>query len=142
MRKRWSAALRGADRCDIKAHHLKDDKYKRAENASSGGKMTDVGHLPVSGGPGALAKVSPRATYLHTEGETSMSQAPATTARPQFESLQSGAERLGVSVKTFRSYVSQGLIPAYRLGAKTVRVRCDDVDAMARRIPTAAASQD
>lgn len=67
---------------------------------------------------------------------------PAKATRPQFESMQSGADRLGVSIKTFRRYISQGTVPAYRVGDKTIRVRCDDVDAMVRRIPTAAASQD
>ncbi|MGI9085388.1 MAG: helix-turn-helix domain-containing protein [Aeromicrobium sp.] len=62
---------------------------------------------------------------------------PATVT---YVSVKQAAEALGVTDKTFRSYIADGLVPAFRVGPKFVRIRVDDLEALARPIPTAAAS--
>lgn len=57
-----------------------------------------------------------------------------------YVSVRDAAKLLGVTDKTFRGYIADGLVPAYRVGPKFVRVREDDLDALVRPIPTAAAS--
>lgn len=47
------------------------------------------------------------------------------------------SERLGVSEKTLRRYVAEGKIPAYRMGARLLRYRADELDALMTPVPTA-----
>jgi excisionase family DNA binding protein len=47
------------------------------------------------------------------------------------------AGRYRVSTRTVRRWIADGKIPAYRLGARLVRVDLDDVDRLFQRIPTA-----
>lgn len=51
------------------------------------------------------------------------------------------AEYLGVTDRTIRNYVSRGVLPAYRVGGRVVRIDRGDLDAMLRRIPTAGGGQ-
>ncbi|WP_277627920.1 helix-turn-helix domain-containing protein [Arsenicicoccus dermatophilus] len=51
-------------------------------------------------------------------------------------SIPAAAERLGVSDKTVRRLISEGKLPAYRIGAKTIRLRPEDVDALFVPVPT------
>jgi excisionase family DNA binding protein len=55
-------------------------------------------------------------------------------------SIEQAAEARGVTTKTIRRWVAAGILPAYRVGPKLLRVRPDDLDALSRRIPTASAS--
>lgn len=48
------------------------------------------------------------------------------------------AEFLGVTDRTIRNYVSRGILPAYRVGGRVVRIDQADVDRLLRRIPTTA----
>lgn len=60
----------------------------------------------------------------------------ATATAPRL-SLEQTAELCGVSTKTVRRWIAAGLLPAYRLGPKLLRVDPVDLDSLGRRIPTA-----
>jgi len=55
------------------------------------------------------------------------------TART-YESLTSAAARIGVSVKTLRRRIAQGVLPVYRCG-RILRLDPNDVDGMFCRCP-------
>jgi excisionase family DNA binding protein len=49
------------------------------------------------------------------------------------------AERLSVSLRTIRRFITDGMLPGYRVGGprgRLLRVELTDVDALLRRIPT------
>ena len=50
--------------------------------------------------------------------------------------LQQVAERLNVTDRTVRKYVSSGHLPAYRLGSRDLRFRLEDVENLLRPVPT------
>lgn len=50
-------------------------------------------------------------------------------------SLTAAAERLGVSVKTVRRYITYGLLDGYRVGPKAIRVDAEAVARLAHRLP-------
>ncbi|HZJ05774.1 MAG TPA: helix-turn-helix domain-containing protein [Nocardioidaceae bacterium] len=52
-------------------------------------------------------------------------------------SLEQAAEITDQSVKTIRRRVSDGSLPAYKFGPRHIRIRLEDLEAMARRIPSA-----
>jgi excisionase family DNA binding protein len=54
-------------------------------------------------------------------------------------SVEEAAARLGVHGHTVRRYIAKGYLPAYRLNGYLIRVRPEDVDNLATRIPTAGA---
>lgn len=63
---------------------------------------------------------------------------------PRYITLQEAAEILSVSPKSIRRYIASGQLPAYQLGrrgpgggARPIRLRLEDVEALLRRIPTA-----
>lgn len=51
-------------------------------------------------------------------------------------SLKEAAEWHGVSERTLRRRIAEGRLPAYRVGPRTIRVRAEDVEALAKPIPT------
>ena len=53
----------------------------------------------------------------------------------RFETLASAAERTGFSVKTLRRRISDGRLPAYRNGPRSLRVKPEDVDRLFERSP-------
>ena len=53
-----------------------------------------------------------------------------TTKSEHMLTLQDAAERLGVDVKTTRRWIARGVLPAYRLGDRVIRLKAEDVDAM------------
>jgi excisionase family DNA binding protein len=57
-------------------------------------------------------------------------------------SVTAAAADLNVSVRSIRRWISEGKLPGYRIGTKTVRVDQYDVDQLARLIPTAAVGDD
>jgi len=59
-----------------------------------------------------------------------------TTARREFETLASAAERTGLSIRTLRRRIASGDLAAYRSGPRVIRVDPDDVDRMMVRMPT------
>ena len=56
---------------------------------------------------------------------------------PTYISLEQAAEITDQSVKTIRRRVSDCSLPAYKFGPRHIRIRLEDLEAMARRIPTA-----
>lgn len=65
----------------------------------------------------------------------STSDAPATG----WVNPSEAAQHLGVAPRTLRRMVSEGRVPAYRLGPRLVRFKIADLDAALNRIPTVAA---
>lgn len=55
---------------------------------------------------------------------------------PRRAKLPAAAEYAGISTKTLRRRIADGSLPGYRLGARTIVVELDDVDALFKRIPT------
>jgi excisionase family DNA binding protein len=53
--------------------------------------------------------------------------------------LKTSADYLAVSLSTIRRMVSRGDLTAYRVGPKLLRLDADELDRIARRIPTAGA---
>lgn len=56
----------------------------------------------------------------------------------RWASLTLGAEHIGVSDKTMRRMIASGRITGYRVGPRLIRVDLNELDALLRRIPTAA----
>ena len=60
-----------------------------------------------------------------------------TTNQRRWMSPAEAADYLGISPRTLRNYISEGKLPAYRLGGKrTMRIDRADLDALLRPIPT------
>ena len=63
---------------------------------------------------------------------------------PKYISLRAAAQVLSVSEKTIRRFIASGELPGYTLGkrgagsGRPIRLRLEDVEALLRRIPTAA----
>lgn len=57
--------------------------------------------------------------------------------RPVYKSIADAADTYSVSTKTIRRWIASGRLPAFRVGPRKIRVRVEDVDALARPIPTA-----
>lgn len=51
--------------------------------------------------------------------------------------MQTAAVSADVSVRTIRRWIAAGLITGYRVGPRLVKVDLNDVDKLARPIPTA-----
>jgi len=54
--------------------------------------------------------------------------------------IAQAARHKGVSQKTIRRWIASGILPAYRVGPRVVRIKADDLDldTVGRRIPSAA----
>lgn len=53
-----------------------------------------------------------------------------------YVSLRAAADALGLSERAVRRYISEGLLPAYRLGPRQIRIKTADLDSLMQRIPT------
>lgn len=69
---------------------------------------------------------------LNDEKETAM----AREALPTYLSLEQAAEITDQSIRTLRRRANDGSLPAYRFGPRQIRIKLDDLQALARRIPT------
>jgi excisionase family DNA binding protein len=56
---------------------------------------------------------------------------------PVYISVTDAAERMSVSEKTIRRWISIGTIPGYRCGKRVIRIKLEDLDAALRQIPSA-----
>lgn len=65
-----------------------------------------------------------------------MPKRPSTTQR--YADLATAAEYLSVTPKTIRRMISRGELTGYRIGPRTLRVDLNEVQALARPIPTVA----
>lgn len=52
-------------------------------------------------------------------------------------SVKDAADLFGTSTKTIRRRISDGSLPAYRFGAKSIVIKRSDLDALIRPIPAA-----
>lgn len=55
-------------------------------------------------------------------------------------SVDAAAIYLGLNPRTIRRYITDGVLPAYRVGGTLIRVDQADVDALIRPIPAASSS--
>jgi excisionase family DNA binding protein len=55
--------------------------------------------------------------------------AAAPTSEPRFTGYAGAAQYLGVKAGTLRAWVSRGQVPFYRVSARLVRFRLDELDA-------------
>ncbi len=56
---------------------------------------------------------------------------------PTYVSLAQAAEITEQSVRTIRRRVSDGSLPAYKFGPRHIRIKLEDLEAMARRVASA-----
>lgn len=56
---------------------------------------------------------------------------------PVYVSLEEAAEIMSLSTRTIRRRISDGTIPAYQCGRRSIRVRLDELESALRRIPSA-----
>ncbi|WP_137293546.1 helix-turn-helix transcriptional regulator [Nocardioides dongxiaopingii] len=56
---------------------------------------------------------------------------------PVYVSLEEAAEMMSLSTRTIRRRISDGTIPAYQCGRRSIRLRLDELEAALRRIPSA-----
>jgi len=59
-------------------------------------------------------------------------------SHPRWGSIDRAALIAGVSARTIRRRIADGSIRGYRFGPRIIRVDLDEVDALFRRMPTAA----
>ncbi len=60
----------------------------------------------------------------------------AVAREPEYVPLTQAADYAGVPVRTLRSWISRGELPAYRIGPRLIQIDLRDIDALRRRIPT------
>jgi excisionase family DNA binding protein len=56
---------------------------------------------------------------------------------PVYVSLEEAAEMRSLSTRTVRRRISDGTIPAYQCGRRSIRLRLDELESALRRIPSA-----
>lgn len=56
---------------------------------------------------------------------------------PLYVSLDEAAQMMSLSTRTIRRRISDGTIPAYQCGRRSIRIRVDELEAALRRIPSA-----
>ncbi|MFC5730136.1 MULTISPECIES: helix-turn-helix domain-containing protein [Nocardioides] len=56
---------------------------------------------------------------------------------PVYVSLEEAAEMMSLSTRTIRRRISDGTIPAYQCGRRSIRIRVDELEAALRRVPSA-----
>ncbi|MGK2854573.1 MAG: helix-turn-helix transcriptional regulator, partial [Microbacteriaceae bacterium] len=59
------------------------------------------------------------------------------TELPTYLSLEEAAEMMSLSTRTMRRRISDGTIPAYQCGRRSIRLRLDELESALRRIPSA-----
>lgn len=57
---------------------------------------------------------------------------------PHDLTIKQAAARRQVSTKTVRRWISEGRLPAERIGPRLIRIRAEDLDQLGHRIPSAA----
>ncbi len=67
--------------------------------------------------------------------------APRLPAR-RLVTIQAAADHLDISTKTVRRYIAAGLLTAYRVGPRLLKIDVAEVDGLLHPIPTAAGGSD
>jgi excisionase family DNA binding protein len=65
-------------------------------------------------------------------------RAAARSEPPRWVSLKEAEAASGIPAPTLRRWISEGRLPAYRLGPRRIQVDLNDVDALRTRIPAVA----
>lgn len=86
-------------------------------------------------GSDAHLGLNPTALILRTRVEETNMPEPMRTTK--YVTLAQAADILGQSVKTVRRRISDGTLPAYRVGPRSIRLRIEDLEVSCRRIPSA-----
>lgn len=61
------------------------------------------------------------------------------TDRPtRLVSMTESCDRLGITERTCRRWIAQGLLTGYRVGPRLIRLDADEVESLIQPIPTAA----
>lgn len=68
---------------------------------------------------------------------TRRSATPPARHPRRLAALSEGAAYSGLGQTTLRRYIARGIITGYRVGPKLLKVDLDELDALARPIPTA-----
>lgn len=68
---------------------------------------------------------------------TDQHRAKASPVERKNMNLKDAADWYGVSERTLRRRIAEGKLRAYRVGPRSIRVSVEDLDALARRIPSA-----
>ncbi len=55
--------------------------------------------------------------------------------QPHLLTITGASADLDVSTRTIRRYIAAGLLPAYRIGPRQVRIKRRDLERLLRRIP-------
>ena len=111
-------------------HRLRNPAPTRAPSLT----RTPATALHFQGGwPRGLRPGARRAGVVSFEARWGPEGDSAMTMRT-YESLPTAAARIGVSVKTIRRRIAEGVLPVYRCG-RILRLDPDDVDAMFSRYP-------
>lgn len=63
-------------------------------------------------------------------------QPPTRTSRT-YESVQQGADRVGVTPRTIRRWIAAGRLTGYRMGPRLIRIDADELDALMTPIASA-----
>lgn len=58
----------------------------------------------------------------------------------EYLSIGQVAESIGVDERSVRRWISAGIIPAFRIGSRVIRVPADGLEAAVTRIPAAGAA--
>lgn len=72
-----------------------------------------------------------------TTGRTHRAATPPAPPRKRLTSIAKAAEHADVCTRTIRRWIANGLITGYRIGPRLIKVDLNDIDALARPIPTA-----
>ena len=56
---------------------------------------------------------------------------------PLYVTLDEAARTMSMSTRTIRRRISDGMIPAYQCGRRSIRIRVDELEAALRRISSA-----
>lgn len=59
-----------------------------------------------------------------------------TTAPRRLVSMKDVADQIGMTERSVRNLVARGELPAYRIGARTLRIDQADLDQIIRPVPT------
>lgn len=85
--------------------------------------------------PDATVVVIGRSAFMTSKVRYSMSETKPTTPTADL-TLQEVAALKKCSVRTIRRRISEGALPAHRIGPRYVRVKASDINLIDRPIPT------
>ena len=85
----------------------------------------------------ARTSAPPARPYAQARALDGRPRGRSDTRQRRLVSLAAAAAYADVSTRTLRRYIAQGRLTGYRVGPRLLKVDLDDVDQLARPIPTA-----